>query len=517
MKITRSLPNASGRRKGQSRLEKTCSPTDAKLAQRCGRCYFRNMASLDFEKFAELLRTDATSFVMSRVSIYTGSEEFRGRGQLRVKDGLLSMNVALDGNKPLPQISGSQTREQFWKIGGIIEEQVPFWTLALPHSWQTSGIRFQVQGATFTIDRVHHLLGNFPQGSLENAILEAAKAEELDGGEGDDATAMLTDYEMVFHEEFTKVTEENPFLGEGSSSRSDTLRGHFGEFEYALIQRGKNCEVRMRSKKNTRPRKGELNRIFRALLVSIAFAHGQHAWPQFYRIRKGWKVLDEWARVERDLPRSRYQPVPETACANGARVQNVFEHLMACILTEDQFSKDLTHNLLLAREAGGSSTPHSVGTLGLCAVLEGLVALLHQRFVKVEITKASGAFEAKKNKLAKILQKQLTSSKLAEDETALKRLAGLVGSAQCYRPADKFEQLSKHFNLPWGKMEPVWKAWARQRNPRAHGKTANNYDLKDLIDGSRIAGGINILVLAAIGYSGLASLSKLEDEYLRFK
>lgn len=71
-----------------------------------------------------------------------------------------------------------------------------------------------------------------------------------------------------------------------------------------------------------------------------------------------------------------------------------------------------------------------------------------------------------------------------------------------------------HFNLNWKQLEPALDAWKRQRNTLAHGKGAE-FGIKDLLETSRIAGAINILALAAIGYHGLASASVLEDAYIR--
>jgi hypothetical protein len=97
---------------------------------------------------------------------------------------------------------------------------------------------------------------------------------------------------------------------------------------------------------------------------------------------------------------------------------------------------------------------------------------------------------------------------------AWERLKGVLGSTHPLRPADRYRELVKHFRLPWeDKMARALDSWERQRHRLAHGAT-QDANLEDLFHQSRIVGAINVLIGAALGYSGLAVLSQIEDQYL---
>jgi hypothetical protein len=57
-------------------------------------------------------------------------------------------------------------------------------------------------------------------------------------------------------------------------------------------------------------------------------------------------------------------------------------------------------------------------------------------------------------------------------------------------------------------------SWNSQRSPLAHGATGDEGNLEDLFQRSRIAGAINVLIGATLGYSGFAVLSRIEEQYL---
>lgn len=194
--------------------------------------------------------------------------------------------------------------------------------------------------------------------------------------------------------------------------------------ERKIVRRGCSTGLRVRTKEGVRPPSGELKRVAAALLKAVAFVHGQHTWPQFYRARKGFNALEEWTRAADNLPRSTYIPVPETACANGASLQDVFERLMSVLLANDKFADKFAHNLFLSREAGGDATPRSVSSLELCAVFEGMMDLLHAKFVVSHQTAEQNAFEEKKAQLAAFVAEQLKSSLMNQPK---RRWNGLPG------------------------------------------------------------------------------------------
>jgi hypothetical protein len=81
-----------------------------------------------------------------------------------------------------------------------------------------------------------------------------------------------------------------------------------------------------------------------------------------------------------------------------------------------------------------------------------------------------------------------------------------------------FQAVVNYFGLKWqDDMEDIFKTWKRARHPLVHGKAhaeMSEDELKaSIINESRIAGAINILLLKLFGYSGHMRYSTFEDEY----
>lgn len=82
---------------------------------------------MDFKKAADHFRKKTTPLAVSQIVIISDQGDFAGSGKLRRNGDQIELEVTLKGNKELPMIGGIITSEQFWKIGGIIENQAPFW------------------------------------------------------------------------------------------------------------------------------------------------------------------------------------------------------------------------------------------------------------------------------------------------------------------------------------------------------------------------------------------------------
>ena len=207
-------------------------------------------------------------------------------------------------------------------------------------------------------------------------------------------------------------------------------------------------------------------------------------------------------------------------CTDGTHGPNgnalLIRKAAECFLRNDEFSESLNSYLFLAREAAAAETPDQVGALGLCAVFEGLVGFLHSHFCAPEQSSEDASFDAVRSELARYANERAASAGGGSGAAASwKRFVGRIQSATALRPADKYRMLVEHFRLPWEKMSPALDAWKKYRNPLSHGKAPSGEVAEDMIVPSRIAGAINVLAAAAIGYSGLAVLSRIEDQFVR--
>ena len=136
---------------------------------------------MDFQIIADHFHTDTAPLAVSQIVIVTGEGDFTGNGKLRRNGNRLELEVTLPGERDLPKVSGIIKREQFWKIGGIIEDQVPFWAVSLPHQHNTNEARFVTHGGFFHFDRIHHLTLPFDAGPFREAVIQAGNSEKETG------------------------------------------------------------------------------------------------------------------------------------------------------------------------------------------------------------------------------------------------------------------------------------------------------------------------------------------------
>lgn len=468
---------------------------------------------------AKHFREKVAPLSAGKIIIITNDGDFFGRGRLSAAYGELQLEVILDGERELPRSEGSTKRDQFWRIGCIIEEQVPVWTAGMPHQWNTQVALFSTHGARFDLDVVHNLTVPLGEYSLKEAVMIAASDHNLgeDPQEQIYASARLVNYELIWCNLDSQTVQENDFLGKSSTTKRDTLRGSFDQFEYGLFKRGEDCEVHLRLNKGAAISPRVFRNTFSALLRAVAFLHGQHAWPQWERIEMSSRVLDEFATAPRILPKTIHTLLTARACANHADATSVIEKAVRTFLLADDFSRSLEDYIFVAREAGANETPLQVGTLSLCATFEGLIGLLHKQVCEGESSAQTVEFRRARGILIRYIEEQRMSDASEQRPViAWERFAAIVGSANPVGTADRYRELVNHFQLPWeDKMAKALDSWKSKRSRLAHGAALQEGKLEDLFHASRIAGAMNVLIGATLGYSGFAVLSRIEDQYLR--
>lgn len=470
---------------------------------------------MDFKKVASHFRNETTPLAVSQVVILCNQQDFNGFGKLRREGAQLVLEVTIDGTEELPRISGVITSDRFWKIGGMIENEVPFWGTSIPHQHTTQGVPFLVHGAEFSFSRIFHLsVDGTIRDALTNVSSETERAD-LESGRGW-MESRLTDYPLVWREEITTTVKKNPFTGESTRYERDTLRGEFGNFEYGLIQHGTDCSVHLRLKPNSAATIAELTRVSKAFYSALAFVHGKHTWPQWERIDGPGGYRSEYATGIAELSRNIHTPITETSCANGSKHAEVLSKATQCFLRGDSFSERMDAYLFVAREAAATKTPSHVGTLRLCSVFEGFTDLLYEELCSRSATSEESGFINAKSELVQFVEERVNNEAATCNMAAWKRFLGLVQSARPLRVQDKFQHLIAYFGIPYDKLKPALDAWKSHRHSLAHGaETGDDGGIDQMLATSRIAGAINVLAAAALGCSGLMVLSRIEDRYVR--
>lgn len=463
----------------------------------------------DFAKWArkrgEPLRVDA-------ITVVTPTGTFAGRGTLKVEGEKLMLKVTLNDLAQLPEVSGTYTREQFWKISGRIEERLPFQTIGLSTKRSTHHGHFAVEQARFDLDHLSFVTEHTRAQDNSTAAFFAAEPEPTEP-----ATfwgrAFLEGHKPFATNAGTKTKTTNDFLGDSSQDVADTYKGDFGDFEYAMIRVEKDCEAYLRTKKGSRVSEDEFRATFTAFRTAMAFIHGREVWPQHITINHGFHTLLDEVHPPRELASTSWCLLSERTCAHGADLGLALVSATKFFLHNDTISELVQRSLYLCRQSSSRVTPLDVGTLSMCAVLEGLVTTLHRQLAAPDKTPEAIAFESARNKLLALARRRESRG-----VPGFVRLVGLLSAAKPYRMKEAMQSLATHLDLRWEpEMKDAFAAWTAERNALAHGSEPDDESCDRMTNQSRLAGAVNLIVARLIGYSGLAVFSAVESRLVRLE
>jgi hypothetical protein len=304
--------------------------------------------------------------------------------------------------------------------------------------------------------------------------------------------------------------------------------GDIGNFEFSLEdqKKGQDLCVTLTSKKEYNSPGVEADwRMFHAFMNALAFAIGANAWP--YRIeywRYGRKLTDRVTSARR-LARTRHAPFTDRLAFNAAigQVEWAFEDTLKKAVSffesESTLSKEVAQILFLFRQAGDKSVHGGVAIIAFCALLENLVQIVFKERnldrAKTEDGTAAETFQRAKAEVLAFIEQQMSGN-----NAGFSRLQGIVQAAGAKNTEQIFKIVVRHLGLRWEEdMKSMFTTWKRNRNGLFHKKeraSESEAELKDsMLNQSRIAGAINILVLRLIGYSGPMQSSAFEGAYKR--
>lgn len=492
------------------------------------------------EDFIKAARDDEGSFRLEDVVIVANGAQVPASGTLKCHQGQFVFDLVLknpDDGSQLDFEGGFIGRSSFWKIDGKIEGVLAFRAPDVcPEPCGLRNDRVVLHPDTRTIELLPAGIDAMDDRQIASLLkdLEEKKAQF----EGDETiplakaepecrqtifSAVLRDFELLFADMVTRKSEENPFLGESWSTSRDTFIGDNEDWHYALIQRGPDLHVHMRSKHGA-PDLGEQEeqRRLRTFLNSIAFVHGQQAWPSLVEHRRNHRLVLDRIHLQEGAARSSHAPFSKRLAYTSKPEEwsfgGVLEKCYDFLRQESTFVREVSRLLYLAREAGSRGVSGKIGALTLCSLLESLVRLVHEeRVIPLRKTSEAEAFSEAKKRVAAHIESCRASG---VDPEAYDRLLRIVTSAQAARIEDQFMAVLDHLGLlPADWWEEIVVLWKETRHPLSHrmasGDDSEENVKNNMMARSRLAGAINCIVLRLIGYSGPVRLSAFEDEYGR--
>lgn len=498
------------------------------------------------DDFVKIVRKGSDKLRVDDLVLQTGECECQGKGMLIINQDSIKVEMTFDpGQNPPRAGTGIFTRRDCWKLSGLIESHLRFRCDFVgpvgDESWFNG-----VTKRTFKIRPIELVPSGWDSLSREDrarlltatqettpaspgpkeAASKLAANSETEQGTSAYFRAMLVDFEIFARNREPEAPGAKGFQLELSNAHYSAFTGEVGKFDFALLkdERHSDLSVLLKSKEASPAQSEQADwKVFDSLMRALGLAHGIHGWP--YRIeywKDGKKITDRVNTADR-LPRTTHAPFTEklwfdfiVGRANWD-FRAAIELATAFFMNESRLTEEVAEILFLFREAGDGGVHGEITTITLCVLFENLVQTIFRELKIMEKATAEdpqlAAFANAKAELAEELRHRIET----KDE-AYRRLLSIVQSANPFSIGKIFQAVVRRLNLQWeGDMEIVFDTWKRARNRLVHDKRRSEQSedeiRESMLNESRIAGAINILVLKLVGYSGWMMSSAFEDKY----
>jgi hypothetical protein len=380
-----------------------------------------------------------------------------------------------------------------------------------------------VGGDTQTYDRIQRSLAQLESSETEVDPDMGNSSDEVSHASNVKFSGLLLGFKLIARNAGTKITEQNPFFGESTSSTQDTQCGDLSsEWEYGLIKRDEDVEFQLRLKdgvKSVDP--NDDLKSLQAFMEAIAFIHGQHAWPFMLEFRRDHKLITDRVRPPKIALSSVHRPFNERIWFNSVvgNVQWNFNTAVgkafAFLAAQSELTAEVTRLLFLIREAAGGGTHTTITNIAMCSLLDSAVNLVFEQKIQRGDTETIGAFDQVRSTLLAFIQEQSTEPNNLKNP-AWGRFEAIIKNAEFYAAREKFRLVGEYLGLKWeGDWQEIFRFWARWR-PRLVHRGSSGDDSADAVAehfniGSRVVGAIHVIVLKLMGYEGLMVNSTFED------
>jgi hypothetical protein len=474
------------------------------------------------DEFVKIVRKGADKLRVDDVVFNTGSEEFHGKGLMRIGRKRIDVELTINKGEIVPELkTGIYTKRDYWKLTGVIEDQLQFQCDYVgPSGWSSKSWPDEITKCTFNL----HPIELIPSGwdamprQERNRQMRELQASDL-AASGKPEQAKGDERTDDFY--FCATLFEFPLL---ASSWGKEVKFEIDNYEITFQKEKENSDLHVslcsKSKHHSLGERDDWNK-FNAFMKALAFMHGMNAWP--YRVvywRGGQKITDRITAAYK-LSKTSHAPFTERLSFNAKTsslkwdFQDPIKKAMAFFEMDSTLSKEVSEILFLFREAD-EGVHSEITTIALCSLFENLVRLIFRELnLKEKFATSSDLklFEEAKSEIADQINPQI-----AVKGEGYRRLHNIVRSAQYFHIEQVFKAVVNHFGLRWqDDMEIIFDTWKKARNPIVHEKTRSNASedeiKKSTINESRIAGAINMLLLKLIGYSGWMRSSTFEDKY----
>lgn len=384
------------------------------------------------DDFVKIVRVGAEKLRVDDIVLNTGERELHGKGMLRISRDEIKLDMTMAAGEHAPsRETGVFTVSDYWKVSGVIEDTLQFKCDYVSCAGPQISIEWKTRKEVLSFDlnpielipsgwdalspeehnRIKEELRQRNKPATPNNPQEQAleKSSPTTGSISFDAKIYNYPIPTLLCQG-TDVIEKNPYFGEHTGGRLDTLMGEIEGYEFAFIKEKKDADfkVYLKSKAEYHSSGEEEDwRKFYALMRALSFISGMHAWP--YRIeywRDGQKITDRVTPARR-LAHTVHAPFHHLKFD----FQDVIKKATSFFETQAKLNEEVAEILFLFREAADYENVHGEITLiAVCVLFESLV-----------------------NQLFK--------------ELKLEEKARLLG-VEKFHMRERFQAVVNHFNLP---------------------------------------------------------------------
>jgi hypothetical protein len=491
------------------------------------------------DDFLTAIRRDGQKFRVDQVAISTPKGKIAGKGVIEVRNSRFRIHVTLNDGCARPEMTmGIKFRKDFWHLQGLIEEGIHFSALTLPSSVSdnynygmasNSTIHFSTNRIELTPTGMDCLTSqqlyemqrqvNKQAGIVEPKAAEVQAADAPAQPQNVLVTfhAILPNFKIVERNGGTQIIKKNSFLGESTHWARDTFHGEITNWKIGLVEKENDLHVYLTSKPEHVSASAEQDQFFFcAFMHTLAFLHGQHAWPFLIEHRRDGQLVLDRIQLNGEVAISPHAPFTEALSffnltkKLGWNLEVALDKAFTFFSADSKLARESEQLLYIFREATARGVPKPIALLSICSLLESLVRVIYTE--RIEPASTLEITEFNKAKAAVCEQLKL------KDDAAHKRLLAILVPAEPVNIRMQFDSVIGHLAL---KPQDYWKdlfgIWRKARNPVSHRMSDKNDSDEaakdDIIAESRIAGAINCMILKLMSYTGHVLISSSEEKY----
>jgi hypothetical protein len=489
------------------------------------------------DEFNKQARLGTFSVPVFDVRVTAGSTEITASGLLKVEPSSYRLELGWSEGS-LPELPSIIMRKDFWKVNGKFSTGSSFSSEDVPPDFS---VTFPSRGkCTLSLESLCFEPEGFDRLTYQEFGAELERVAEIHKKmtkEGDPWTPInpishqyaasfevtLPNHSLFFGNREINQRTDHPFYGESFEQLGTALSGECEKFEYCLWKEKNDLEIGIRVKDGEACEdEEEPHRFCRALLNTIAFTHGHQVRPFRFRYRRNHKLISDRFRPVVPGVTTSHIPFPRRLCWESVvnrppfRFADAFNTILRFFFLNETVGNEANGFLTELRFASAKGISPTHSALALCRIFEGVIDALFEHEglrTKMEIFPETMCFETAKRETLSFLGHK--------DGPGFRRLSRCVQSASPITIAEKYRALFRHYAFSNNELfAKILKDWKRRRNPLAHGRQDYSNDQEtseNWMAQARIAGGINLLLLRAMGYKGVMGLSSLEDSFVEIR